>query len=81
MGWDIKKLWDRSGFFIILGLCAVTVGITALVTRTKPAETLPTVPPVQTTAPGRTVAQLTRSPQPTEEAAAVDAPGNAEQPA
>ena len=42
----IKNFWQKSGFFVVLGLCAAAVGITAYATRPITSAPLPTLPPI-----------------------------------
>lgn len=45
----IRSTWEKSGFYVVLGLCVITVGITAHMTGQDKSAPLPTIPPVAAT--------------------------------
>ncbi len=45
----IRNLWEKAGFFVVLGLCILTVGITAHMTGRDKNLPIPTMPPVAAT--------------------------------
>ena len=58
----VKSLWEKHGFFAVLGLCALAVGFTAYITRPDAPAPLPTIPPVAQTRTSQTTALPTAMP-------------------
>ncbi|MGI5899357.1 MAG: peptidoglycan DD-metalloendopeptidase family protein [Christensenellales bacterium] len=45
----IRSIWEKAGFYVVLGLCVTTVAITAHMTGKEKDEPIPTIPPVAAT--------------------------------